>query len=237
MGPANHQSRATATSGASHPLPAPGEVRLWRLDLDLAEADRAALSDDERARADRLRTPELAHRFVAGRAFLRRTLAAHLGCTPEAVRFSYNAFGRPGLDGAPFDFNLSHSGPLALLAVAIGTVGVDVEHPDPDADLLDIGRQVMSPQELAAFEALPALEREGAFYALWTAKEAVIKALGTGFSRDARSLHTGWTTPLTPILTLADGGRTYHVQAIPLPGGAPAAVALDRPIVRLSGGS
>jgi 4'-phosphopantetheinyl transferase len=233
MQPANHQSRATATSGAPLPLPAPGEIRLWRLDLDLAEADRAALSADELARAAKLRTPELTHRFIAGRAFLRRALAAYLGCPPQAVRFTYNAFGRPGLDGPPFDFNLSHSGPLALLAVAQGRVGVDVEHRAPDADLLEIGRQVMSPQELAAFKALPALEREGAFYALWTAKEAVIKALGTGFSRDARSLHTGWTPPLS----LADGGRTYHVQALPLPGGPPAAVALDRPIARLSWGS
>lgn len=190
----------------------------------------ACLSEDERARAAKLRTPELAHRFVAGRAFLRRTLAAYLGFAPETLRFAYNPYGRPGLASAPFDFNLSHSGTMALLAVAQGMIGVDVEHPDPGADLVEIGRQVMSPAELAAFEALPASEREPAFYALWTAKEAVIKAMGTGFSRDARTLHIGWTAPQS----LSDGGRTYHVRAVPLPGGVPAAVALDRPITRLS---
>jgi 4'-phosphopantetheinyl transferase len=233
MEPANHQSRVAATSATPHPLPAPGEIYLWRVDLDQAAADPASLSPDERARAAKLRTPELAHRFVAGRAFLRRTLAAYLGCAPEAVGFTYNPYGRPGLTDAPFDFNLSHSGATALLAVAQGTVGVDVEHPDPDAELVEIGRQVMSPAELAAFEALPAARREAAFYALWTAKEAVIKALGTGFSRDARTLHTGWAPPLS----LSDAGRTFHVRAIPLPGGVPAAVALDRPIERFSWGS
>jgi 4'-phosphopantetheinyl transferase len=235
MEPANHQSRVAATSATPyplHPLPAPGEIHLWALDLDQAAADPASLSLDERARAAKLRTPELAHRFVAGRAFLRRTLAAYLGCAPEAVGFAYNPYGRPGLDGAPFDFNLSHSGATALLGVAQGTVGVDVEHPDPEADLLEIGRQVMSPAELAAFEALSATGRETAFYALWTAKEAVIKALGTGFSRDARTLHTGWEPPLV----LSDNGRSFHVQAIPLPGGVPAAVALNRPIARISWG-
>ncbi len=230
MTPANHQSRSSATLGAKPPLPAPGEIHLWRLDLDLAEADPASLSEAERARAAKLRTPELAHRFVAGRAFLRRTLAAYLDCAPEAVRFAYNPYGRPGLAAAPFDFNLSHSGALALLAVAQGTVGVDVEHPDPDADLREIGRQVMSPAELAAFEALAASEREPAFYALWTAKEAVIKALGTGFSRDARTLHIGWRAPLA----LIDGAQSFEVRPLSLPGGVPAAVALDRPIARIS---
>lgn len=220
MPPANHHAATAATLDGVLALPASGEIHLWRADLDRDDADPACLNDDERARAARFRTTELTRRFTAGRVFLRQTLALYLDCTPEALIFTYGPFGKPGLERAPFEFNLSHSQNLAVLAVARETVGVDIEHPDPDADLLGMARQVMSPEELQAFEALPAPDQPPAFYALWTAKEALIKALGTGFSRDARTLHVGWGDRLE----VSDGWRAFQLQALGL--STPAAIAM-----------
>ncbi len=223
MGPANHPPATPATLT----LPEPGDIHLWRADLDAIEPDLACLNDEERARAARFRTAELTHRFAAGRTRLRQVLARYLGCTPAKVKFSYNPFGRPELAHAPpgsnLDFNLSHTENHFLLAVARGRVGVDIELSTRETDLTGLARQVMSPDELRTFEALPDPERTAAFFALWTAKEAIIKVLGTGFSRDARTLQIGWTEPLS----LTDAGRTYRVRRVDYAPGVPAAVALE----------
>jgi 4'-phosphopantetheinyl transferase len=230
MEPANHLRPAAATSTCAEPLPAPGEIHLWRADLDADVADPAGLSPDERDRAARYRTAELAQRFTAARLFLRRTLARYLGRPPESLCFTYTAYGRPGIEDAPFDFNLSHSEGDALLAVARETVGVDIERRRPDADLAGMARQVMSTEELRRFEALPDSPRLTAFYDLWTVKEAAIKALGAGFSRDARTLHLGWDAPLS----LTDAGRTYCIQRLDYAADVPASVALDGDIRKVS---
>ncbi|MGC1304335.1 MAG: 4'-phosphopantetheinyl transferase superfamily protein, partial [Caulobacteraceae bacterium] len=190
----------------------------------------ACLSPDERERAARYRTPELTRRFIAGRTLLRRTLARYLDCAADSLGFTYNPYGRPSLASAPFDFNLSHSGSAALIAVARETVGVDIEHRAPDADLAGMARQVMSPIELRQFEALSSEDtRVAAFYDLWTAKEAVIKALGTGFSRDPSTLHIGWNEPLD----LIDAGLRYHVRRVSFGDSVPAAIALAGKIVAI----
>jgi len=57
--------------------PGAHDVHVWAIDLRRgAAADRALLSRDERARADRFRLPGLRERFTAGRAALRRLLGA-----------------------------------------------------------------------------------------------------------------------------------------------------------------
>ena len=54
----------------------------------------------------------------------------------------------------------------------------------------------------------------------FAAKEALIKALGTGFSRDARTLHVGWGDRLE----VSDGWRAFQLQALGL--STPAAIAM-----------
>ncbi len=211
-------------------VPGPGEVHLWRADLDASEADPACLDEAEAARAGRLRAPELARRFVASRTQLKRTLARYVGGAPHELRLSLSDLGRPHLADAGFDFNLSHSGADFVLAVARARVGVDVERALPDSELADMARQVMSGAELARFEALAKGKRTSAFYALWTAKEAVIKAVGSGPSRDPRSFDIGWDAPLA----YREAGTAYAIARFEAGPGLAAAVALAAPIAALS---
>jgi 4'-phosphopantetheinyl transferase len=78
---------------------------------------------------------------------------------------------------------VSHSGSLALYAVTRGRlVGIDVEEirPIPDAD--QVAERFFSPAEQVALRAMPDERRLDAFYACWTRKEALVKALGDGLS-------------------------------------------------------
>jgi 4'-phosphopantetheinyl transferase len=159
-------------------LDAPADVSaaLWQL-----------LSRDERQRADRFRYLEHRRRYIVARASLRQLLAERLHIAPWAVELIETSYGKPRLasvhDSAGLEFNLSHSGVLAVYALTSGrAVGVDVEliRPIPDAD--ELAKCFFSSKETAALSAFPLDRHSLAFLACWTRKEAFIKALGLGLS-------------------------------------------------------
>lgn len=169
-------------------------LRLWKVDVARCASSPGwtdCLSPDERRRADRLRLRAHRLRFTAVRAALRRLLAEHSGCTPASIRFSYAAAGRPELawPSNGLRFNVSHGGAVALIALSgRAPVGVDLERVRADVDYAGTGRLVFTSEELRRLEACAAAARPALFYRLWTAKEAVLKLLGAGFSLDPASV-------------------------------------------------
>ncbi len=161
-------------------------MHVWclRLERDAGRiaAWRAALPIDERERAARFRQSDDVARFVLGRRALRRILAARLGCAPEAVPLVPGPNGKPGLaaDMPPWQFNLSHSGDWVLIVLASQRrVGVDVEvWRDLEYDAL--AERAFAPEECAALASAPEVERAAIFFAVWTRKEALLKARGLG---------------------------------------------------------
>jgi phosphopantetheinyl transferase len=118
-------------------LPAPDrlktpedEVHVWRVDLDTVASQRA----------------------------LREILGRYLGLPGEDLSFEAGEHGKPRLADREGElaFNLSHSGSLALVAVARGEVGVDVER-------------------IRA-------KRSVDFYRRWADREARVKYLGAGLT-------------------------------------------------------
>lgn len=145
-----------------------------------------ALSADEIARADRFRFSHLRQHYVAGRGIMRRILGRYLGLAPEAVAFHYREQGKPELvdPPIPLKFNLSHSGELGLLAVALGRqVGADIEFMRPMADLHSIAAAYFSPREIEDLQSLPPRLQVQGFFNCWTRKEAYLKGIGKGFAQ------------------------------------------------------
>ncbi|HPB28430.1 MAG TPA: 4'-phosphopantetheinyl transferase superfamily protein [Acidobacteriota bacterium] len=188
MDPLQHPTTLWLTPPPAGP-PAADELHVWRAGLNWAPDALAAaadsLSSDERVRAARLRLPAHRDAFVAARVFLRAVLARCLGADAAELRFGMTAHGKPYLTepAASLCFNLAHSGGFALLAVSVAdVVGVDVERVRTDLDLNGIARRFFRPEESAALAALPAAQRTEAFFAVWTRKEALLKALGKGIA-------------------------------------------------------
>lgn len=167
---------------------AEGEVHIWRVSLDLSEAGllrrQAWLSADELARAQRLRFAEQRRRFIAGRGVLRELLGGYSGLAAGDLRFECNAHGKPALDaslGCGIQFNLAHSGDLALYAFALDVaLGIDVEGVRPLADAGGLAARYFSPQEGAVLAVLPQAVQPRAFLHCWTCKEAYLKGRGEG---------------------------------------------------------
>ena len=167
------------------------EVHLWGCSLDLPTASLdeayAVLAGDEIERARRYKFTRDQRRFVAARSFLRRTLAEYVSVSPPDLSFVYGTYGKPGLspgpDGARVEFNLSHSGDVAILAITEGAVvGVDVEQVVPISNLQGMASRFFSMYENAALNQMPPETRDFAFYCCWTRKEAFLKALGHGLA-------------------------------------------------------
>jgi 4'-phosphopantetheinyl transferase len=163
-------------------------VELVRVDLhppaNCVAEYRRLLSPEECVRADRFVTADLTRRFVVCRAVLRLCLAERLGKSPAEIAFVTGPHGKPALaDEDSCQFNVSHSADLALIAVSDGrTLGVDVETVTERVSRDELAGRFFSPDERAAYFALPEALRLQAFFRIWTCKEAFLKATGLGLS-------------------------------------------------------
>ena len=149
----------------------------------------ALLDERERKRWGDFRSKDARRRFALCRAALRVNLCERLGCANRELSFGYLEYGKPyaRVNGTPSDasFNVSHSGHHGLIAFAQhDSLGVDVEVRTPGRDFDGIGSIVFGARELLALSAAAGTEKGSRFYRFWCLKEALIKALGTGFSLD-----------------------------------------------------
>lgn len=178
--PANRAAVATS-------LPAPGTVGVWRF----------AHRPGERS------TPRV-----------RQVLGECLGINAPAVKLATGAHGAPALatdavdaSGAPprIGFSASHAGDWLLVAAARGLQpGVDIERIGPRPNALAIARRYFTDQEAGWLATLQGAERELAFYRLWVAREAVLKAIGRGLAFGLDRLRID-PDPRAPSLRWLDG--------------------------------
>ncbi|MDR3706716.1 MAG: 4'-phosphopantetheinyl transferase superfamily protein [Capsulimonadaceae bacterium] len=164
-----------------------GELHVWRIQTGRMDSRWAAqrLNQVEAARADRIIDDRMRIEWAASRVALRTLLGGYLVVKPERIVFNLGESGKPFLEGKPIEFNLSHTGGLALAAFATGNpVGIDVEYMREDLDPLDVAPAVFAPDELRRVQNAAPDCGLIVFYGLWTHKEAWLKMLGTGLVDD-----------------------------------------------------
>jgi 4'-phosphopantetheinyl transferase len=192
-----------------------GEVHVWRVDQEAVKGGLgllgATLDSAERARAERFRRPPDRDAFLLFHGMSRVLLGRYLGEPAARIRLRAPPDGKPFLEDGngqrPLEFNLSHSGGLALLAVTRGRpVGVDIERIRPEADDERIAQRFFSPEEVAALAAVPSERRSEAFFACWTRKEAYLKARGVGLSLPLRSFAVSVIPGRPPALLWSEAG-------------------------------
>lgn len=213
----------------TRPLLQGAAVHLW-----LAErgdpADDSVLGAEERARAARLQQPQDRALFVLAHAVLRELLARYTGEPAADLPLSAGQHGKPRLPPGSHDdlrFNLSHSGDAVLVALARGRdLGVDIEVVRPHDDLDAVAAQVFADDERAAIAAAGE-RRLDAFYALWTRKEACVKAWGRGLGIPLRAfsvLPSGGSGIVCPD---DDAASRLSCRSVAMPAGYAAAVAVS----------
>ena len=147
------------------------------------------LNEEEQERCRQYPLPDPRRRFALCRAALRAILCRQLGCSNERLSFGSSDYGKPFalVDEKPatISLNLSHSRKHGLIAlVPHGRLGVDVEECVPRKDFDEMSEAVFGPHEQSALACVRGRDRVQLFFRLWTIKEALIKALGLGFTLD-----------------------------------------------------
>jgi 4'-phosphopantetheinyl transferase len=159
-------------------------IDLWQFSLehDLQSAEHI-LNADEKARAARFYFDKHRRRFATTRAAVRIILARYLNIAPEHLEFTYTNHGKPSVvNSQKLQFNLSHTGDTALLAVGKGyPVGVDIEQYSA-RPYEGIAKNLFSEKELADLHKAPASLKPALFFHVWAQKEAFIKISGLGLS-------------------------------------------------------
>jgi|GEM_PF-901284 len=197
--------------------------------IDYAES---LLDADEARRAGRLRPAQHRAQWVVAHAVQRQQLASFLRCAPHEVRYQRSSSGRPSLvsahnDWESTDFNISHSGDILLLGITDrGRIGVDVEgwmqtdRTPHWASLSDRESRWVAGQA----------DPFAAFIRLWTRKEAIVKALGTGLPDHLAALDVLMPTDATNAVICTPWGEMVRVVDLPSPPrfhAAAAVTALD----------
>jgi 4'-phosphopantetheinyl transferase len=213
-GQGNCDSHAVSTSAVLSWRSAPGPLRLasdeihvWCANLGDFRGEwlqlYGLLSSAERARAERFRFCKDRNEYIISQGMLRIILSRYLEQHPTKIEFCYGRFGKPEIKAdlvrERLNFNISHSGGLALYAVTHSCpVGVDVEWLRPIPHFEEIASRFFSPRETETLMALSTECRMEGFFACWTRKEAFLKATGEGISEGLAKVEvtlTPWEEP------------------------------------------
>jgi 4'-phosphopantetheinyl transferase len=209
----------------------PDGVHIWRARLDVSPAVFSSLSrvlaPDEVERARQFRFVRHRNLFVAARGILRHILSSYTRTAPPALLLRSTAKGKPFLasDKCGVYFNVSHSGALALYAVARHEVGIDIEQIDRRLATPDVAMRVFTSGELAEWHALSASARWRVFFDCWTLKEACLKGRAEGLSLPLNELEV-WPAG-GEFRVLFSGGQAWLLRSFKPAAGYSAAVAVE----------
>jgi 4'-phosphopantetheinyl transferase len=214
-----------------------GECQVWWAPVSAGLLGIELLDEGERARLDKLRRAVDRERFVTAHALLRTVAAAHLGGGLNAVdvglvshcpRCGPGDHGQPRIaEDAGLFVSLCHAGTWAGVTITrAGPVGLDLELVDALTPLASgDAKEVLSAGEQEWWQHISAAQKVATLAAVWTRKEALLKAAGTGFQTDPQDL-TLSAPGLEPRLLSWRGRHS-----------APAAVLVDVTPDRLYAGS
>lgn len=165
-----------------------GRVELVQSGTDLPQATLdfffELLTEQERERVNRLRIAAKQAEALVARGLLRWVLARELKVEAQSILLAFGSNGKPSLaNQCSLHFNVSHTAKRVLIALCWDReVGVDVEECRATISHEELAARFFTARESKAIAGLPAEERLGAFFAVWTRKEAMLKAQGLGIA-------------------------------------------------------
>ncbi|MEO8231772.1 MAG: 4'-phosphopantetheinyl transferase superfamily protein [Ignavibacteriota bacterium] len=175
----------------------PGEIHIYTLKLrnflqnisDLQEN----LIASEIERANKFKFNIDRSNFIVGRFWLRKLLSFYLQSIPSEIKLSLNQFGKPILDIAQHEnlkFNLSHSGNLIIYSFCLNSeIGIDIEKIETSINHLEIAEHYFTETEKSYLKkSNNSKQLINRFFKIWTRKESLLKAIGTGLLLDLKQI-------------------------------------------------
>lgn len=121
---------------------------------------------------------------LLSRLLLLSEIESRTGIKQSKIEFTRGPHGKPYIKDSALQFSLSHTGNAVCLAFSEnGEIGVDIERKSR-AVKPELYKRVLCDEELAA------VDSGEDFIRFWVQKEAFLKRLGIGVSRDLRGVNT-----------------------------------------------
>ncbi len=191
--------------------PEPTFVDIWLIDIGAGQdwSEPNVLSPDEYGKAVRIVIPEKRLQYISACVFLRRILAQYVENNPGNLEFVYTPAGKPSLSGehsGKLFFNISHSfGKMLVGITSTGEIGIDIEKINKRRLINKIAERRFAERERYLLESCREDESSRFFCTLWTRKEAVLKAAGTGLLFPIRNID----------VSDADNGQPAFIPPLP----------------------
>jgi phosphopantetheinyl transferase len=189
--------------------PDAGGVDVWLCSVgcrdEILRANPDTLDGLEKARAAAFREERAGSVFLERRVMVRVVISRYLSVRSGDVVWETGPAGKPFLQTQAgrddLEFSWSQAGAMVVIAVTRGiAVGVDACRESEGDDLDGLAEVFCSEAEVSALERMPRPERVRALVQCWTAKEACLKAAGTGLRCDPQRLRTwGDDEPLKTV--------------------------------------
>ena len=210
------------------------EIHIWYREV-VENIDTSCLCPAEVRQASRFVFLRDRRRYLATRVLVREVLSRYASVAPAAWEFTTGEFGKPYVARPHLPvsiyFNVSHTSTVVACAIAaVAEIGVDIEDRIPE-DYRELAKQFFAEQEQnwcanAGMEP----ESRSRFLAIWTLKEAYIKAIGKGMSvpLTSFSIVPDDNGEATPVIRSDEDGppRRWYCKRLTLPTGLPLAVTV-----------
>jgi|GEM_PF-3484399 phosphopantetheinyl transferase len=155
-------------------------INLEKIDFHEIEKAKTLLNSNDLKGSLPLVFEEDRYRSALIYAIVKYHLGLLLDQPPQKLTLQRNEFGKPYLQGYPLHFNISHTKSYAFLGIHLSKqIGVDIE--EINHEIFEGIESFLFPYEKQWLFDCFKNPNEGAL-ALWCAKEALLKAIGIGFS-------------------------------------------------------
>jgi 4'-phosphopantetheinyl transferase len=201
-------------------------LHVWKFPVINTKLSFLTISENELA--SRFRFEDDKYRFAIARHSLRLILSKYLSLSPLEIHIAAEKGQKPrvlnSLSG--IQFNISHSGEWILVAVANSETGIDIEKIDPAFSYQELLPDHFSEKEINYIS--EAADPLVAFYYLWTRKESLIKARGTGLRDHLKEMDV-----LDPDALFALQAESWKLESFNISAMYPAAVACHSSVEKI----
>jgi 4'-phosphopantetheinyl transferase len=160
-------------------IPRHGALHIYRV---ISEGDEDILSRFEKDRYSSFSSDFARKTYLKGHSAARFLTAKYTGKNPSSLHLATSPEGKPSFQCTPnLNFNLSHSGDSIFIAFSSEPVGFDIENIQRKADFQKLAERYFQPSEREYMKRLHKSEAL-AFLEIWTAKEAILKLVGSGIA-------------------------------------------------------
>jgi 4'-phosphopantetheinyl transferase len=138
------------------------------------------INKDDQLKTEKLRNIEDKKTVLICYTFLRMILSRKLNKNPQDIIYIEDINGKPGIKDNPIFFNISHTrDSFAIVISEQFNIGVDLEKVNRVMDIEAVIKRVFSREE-NEYILRSGGKAKNRFFLLWTRKEALLKAIGTG---------------------------------------------------------